>query len=926
MIACPFSNVFCYFAISQAISKGQQCMKDFILKKDPQAQLADESAVRDATASLLSGDDRKAQLAAIDSHIMGELSGATSAIIKACLPGGQEKPFPANCFSLMVLTGAKGSMVNHSQVSCALAQQALEGRRVPIMASGKSLPSFEAYDPSPRAGGYITDRFLTGIRPQEYYFHCMAGREGLVDTAVKTSRSGYLQRCLVKHLEELKVCYDGTVRDSEGCIQQFIYGEDGIDTTQSKYLSGQKDQMQFLAENYRALAYKYSLTEDFLDRMGFDLSATLSGHAAVERGTSSAIAAGDFVRARKLSPGQVEWSRSAIAKGWHNARVKKVHTKKSLVKYTLVYADGTVASKVPAEVSVEGRPESALLQSPKSMPLVELFVPPPVLSFLHASSQLGSVSESLQKSINDFIATQPRALDSSVGGINPETFRIMLWVKYMRSLAQAGEAVGAIAAQSVGEPSTQMTLNTFHLAGHGGANVTLGIPRLREIVMTASKNPTTPNMTALLRPSVSREEASEMARRLSKLPLVDLVRPVEGVVVREQLKRDKGGTWYRSYRVEVYFSDLELIRKAFGLSFDQICTASCQVLVSKLLTAATTALKKAGEVHTIKTFNGDGGGMFDAGESGSDSEDEGEGGEGVPAKATLSDDSDSSSDEDDADEPIKVAASVGLQKEGDGEDDEDSLAVWQAMAGKTAPTSQQRKVDNQPKISALSVSKAAQKHKLFAGVSKNKSAGMIAVSLKLPSEARRLMMADIATSTLEKCFVRSYEGIGRAYVVEKVVGGQERLALQMEGCNFATMWRLSPKEGADLLEINHITSSHIHEVCETYGVEACRAAIVSEITAVFGVYGIDVDARHLGLIADYMTFFGGYRPMNRAGMISAPSPFLQMSFETTANYLVQAAMEGKIDKLHGASSRIVMGQVGEMGTGSFDLRLPISTV
>ena len=61
------------------------------------------------------------------------------------------------------------------------------------MISGKTLPSFRAYDGSARAGGFVADRFLTGVKPQEYYFHCMAGREGLVDTAVKTSRSGYLQ-------------------------------------------------------------------------------------------------------------------------------------------------------------------------------------------------------------------------------------------------------------------------------------------------------------------------------------------------------------------------------------------------------------------------------------------------------------------------------------------------------------------------------------------------------------------------------------------------------------------------------------------------------------------------------------------------------------------------------------------------------------
>ena len=139
------------------------------------------------------------------------------------------------------------------------------------MCSGRTLPSFEPYSPASRAGGFITDRFLTGIRPQEYYFHCMAGREGLVDTAVKTSRSGYLQRCLVKHLESLTVNYDYTVRDADGavvmvslthkhtqhthtsrnlsCFMQFQYGEDAIDVTKSLPLK----KPLFLARNFQAM-------------------------------------------------------------------------------------------------------------------------------------------------------------------------------------------------------------------------------------------------------------------------------------------------------------------------------------------------------------------------------------------------------------------------------------------------------------------------------------------------------------------------------------------------------------------------------------------------------------------------------------------------------------------------------------------------
>lgn len=98
-------------------------------------------------------------------------------INKACIPLGLLKRFPENNLQLMVQSGAKGSSVNCMQISCLLGQIELEGRRPPLMLSGRSLPSFLPYDTSPRAGGFVDGRFLTGIRPQEYFFHCMAGRE-----------------------------------------------------------------------------------------------------------------------------------------------------------------------------------------------------------------------------------------------------------------------------------------------------------------------------------------------------------------------------------------------------------------------------------------------------------------------------------------------------------------------------------------------------------------------------------------------------------------------------------------------------------------------------------------------------------------------------------------------------------------------------
>jgi DNA-directed RNA polymerase I subunit RPA1 len=155
--------------------------------------------------------------------------------------------FPDNKFSGMVLPGAKGSIFNHNQVSSNLGQQSLEGQRVPMMSSGKTLPCFLPYDPNPRAGGFIGDRFLSGLRPAEFYFHCMAGREGLVDTAVKTSRSGYLQRMLIKNLEALVIGYDYTVRDiCDQSLVQFSYGEDGLDSMKVNPL----ENFEFLMNNF----------------------------------------------------------------------------------------------------------------------------------------------------------------------------------------------------------------------------------------------------------------------------------------------------------------------------------------------------------------------------------------------------------------------------------------------------------------------------------------------------------------------------------------------------------------------------------------------------------------------------------------------------------------------------------------------------
>lgn len=219
----------------------------------------DQTAVPDQDAELnrrledvLRDDEKQGGLDSVSNARSAKLS---SEITSACLPAGLAKPFPWNQMQSMTISGAKGSGVNANLISCNLGQQVLEGRRVPVMVSGKTLPSFRAFDTHPMAGGYVCGRFLTGIKPQEYYFHAMAGREGLIDTAVKTSRSGYLQRCLIKGMEGLRAEYDSSVREaSDGSIVQFLYGEDGLDITKQVHLND----FGFLAENYISISKQVS--------------------------------------------------------------------------------------------------------------------------------------------------------------------------------------------------------------------------------------------------------------------------------------------------------------------------------------------------------------------------------------------------------------------------------------------------------------------------------------------------------------------------------------------------------------------------------------------------------------------------------------------------------------------------------------------
>ena len=187
------------------------------------------------------------------------------------------------------------------------------------------------------------------------------------------------------------------------------------------------------------------------------------------------------------------------------------------------------------------------------------------------------------------------------------------------------------------------------------------------------------------------------------------------------------------------------------------------------------------------------------------------------------------------------------------------------------------------------------------------------IEVELPLRGERLLLVPLVEETVTKVLVRATPSIEAANVLP-AGKGKSLPSVMTSGVNFAALANLRRE-----VDVNAVVSNDVYAVLKFYGVEAARATIVSEIKSVFGVYGIQVDPRHLGLIADYMTHEGAYKPLNRAGMESCSSPLLQMSFETTMKFLEKATMSGSADLLTTPSACIVAGLPPKVGTGAFEV-------
>lgn len=321
---------------------------------------------------------------------------------------------------IMSQCGSKGSPINISQMIACVGQQSVGGRRAPNGFIDRTLPHFPINSKTPAAKGFVANSFYTGLTATEFFFHTMGGREGLVDTAVKTAETGYMSRRLMKGLEDLSIYYDLTVRNASGGIVQFLYGDDGMDPAKMEGQDG-------IPLNLNQLFMKIMATCPSREQCTLLPSEILQ-------------IVDDRLSKYDISP-----------EGGCSAAFKD-----SLSEFINKLVDSVKKSRTALQLD---------------------------------ENCLGKKDSSVMESVA-----------ANISGISSRQIQVFLETcisRYHFKKVEAGAAIGAIGAQSIGEPGTQMTLKTFHFAGVASMNVTLGVPRIKEII-NASKNISTPIITASL--------------------------------------------------------------------------------------------------------------------------------------------------------------------------------------------------------------------------------------------------------------------------------------------------------------------------------------------------------------------------------------------------------------------------------------------
>lgn len=757
----------------------------------------------------------------LEAMLNGELSQVRDACGSAAVQALDAK---SNAPLIMVNSGSKGSALNTAQMMACVGQQTVSGKRIMNAFQDRALPHFPRFAEDPASRGFVASSFYSGLSPTEFFFHGMAGREGIVDTAVKTAETGYIYRRLSKAMENLSVGYDASVRSVQGSIVQLRYGEDGMDpwlmegshgtplNLDQEWLSSRAAYARFRQHVEEAMrsgtAEKDGPLRDYAvlygqwhgvsmlpNEVATFVSRCLVGEAAALAACGRLLQAEDDLRRGKHSAAAASPSLTATATA-PTAAAAPGET--AGLQYLRLFArHGTTRLRSDFEAFFQKK-QDELVRLRKQLQLpADAHVGKGgsgVMPAMKKEGRITSITANTNTNTNAKATEDGAAVfaESLQTELLPLTKGMVLHFltacarKLQRKLCEPGTPCGAIAAQSVGEPSTQMTLRTFHFAGVASMSITQGVPRLVEVI-NANKNIATPVITAPIKLDAAFTAVDLAHATRTQYQAARAVKGLmERVLLKEVTREMVEVVTPRQYYIQV-FLDLDLIQRL-------LLPIDAAVVSQRLYAAAARPMSPLRHLS-----------------------------EGC----------------------VEVVS-------------KDSLII----------TSYEK------------------------------------------DPARVHFNIQHLLTLLPELVVGGVPGVNRVMIAGK---GAKLLA---EGAELLSVMSLPYVDGI------HTTCNHVAVIERALGIEAARETIVKEITSIMQAYSLNIDIRHIYLLADVMTSRGVVLGITRYGIQKMNNNVLTMaSFERTTEHLYNAAVSEREDVNLSVSESIIIGKPIPLGTSSFNVLL-----
>jgi len=741
-----------------------------------------------------------------------------------------------------ITSGSKGSMTNLGQIMACLGQQIIEGNRVRDFYEGRPIPHVARGSLKAEDRGYIKNGFEHGLSPNEYIYHAMAGRVGVISTSIKTAETGYIQRKLVKIMEDLCTLYDSTARNAHGRIIQFVYGGDGMDGSMVEEQS-----VDYISMNSSEMFKKY-------------------GWSSIEIDTMDARLTPDALRTLRDHDNYMDVLNEEYD--------QMVNDKRTLIfERSVNHQIPTLYSPINYQRLLQSHSDRFNLEQRGFADLDPVYIIESVKKLLNERLVI-TPDEEIQEYNMFIFKAITRAYMCTKNLIrmkfDKSSFDHLIeeieW-RFYRSTNSPGDSVGIIAAQSIGEPATQLTLDTFHQTGVAGVSrvSVQGVPRIRELLSIThrQKQPSC---------SVYLKNDQEYAKNLEHN--IDYQWHKE-----RQLTTDEESFWdlkkkeadghrvYSLERAKSYMPKLEYT------TFSDMIAPPVQIFFDSSRDSESIIEKDRDVLMTYWTILGD-------------------------------------------EEPefpqSRWVIRFNLNRES------------RFLKGDFANiVNIMHKLNLNLESESIVVSPETENGEMFVRIRCNNEMTTQELT-RLKNDILKFHFSGVEgiTRVYEREMLKDVladDHIKSRYDINHKDPDARRVSefiLDTKGTNLAKILAL------DEVDTFRTISNDVHEIHEIFGIEAARSALISEIMGAMSAGGASLGIRHVELLADAMTFKGVLVSVDRHGIGKGDSgPLARASFEETSKQLTMASFFGESENMMGVSSNVIFGQLIQAGTNAFGILL-----